>query len=597
MTAEAEYVGPEARSFDWESAACVVSVVLLSGVSMGTFYERILPLSLEPWHWAAAFGVACAPAVITSWIVSILSGQLPARPGATPKLNHISGWSFLLLAVPIALVVLLALWAAASPEGGRAINATWGIIVVIGLAVLFAFAAWAPSWNLGQRAGGLVALLRPLVVPFGVLTSIIDSLLVFVVATSAGASRRGWRLRYFILAGVLLPCAWMGYWLDPAWGLIPLAWGFAVAVSMSRRWAWVEDDRELAMLNGRFVGPHLRIGFDQDLRDEAMLSFMSMFFLVPLALRQIEGWHPMFDMNDVDSNNMLNWLAFYGAELAKAVPFVDWAEIYNVHGDAGIQTGDAPMARHVIFATRVVVDLVFLAALLQALSISARNSKQKELFQSGSLHRLDPFIEKAEFRKLVRRGDDGQWKADEEQIAAFPEYDPIRLGELSNPAQPPAIQVAAKALRMKQGGSTSAEFHDELMRRAMQPRRDREAIMEVVQAIRGAGPERQVFELDQARRALNGAVRMVEARTSVMRLLVEAPQSQERTNALMEALLPGPLRDGLGPVRAVAIAGLAIPATNDEPGVRAIIRRLSEAADTHGEKNAARLIVAQLDAR
>jgi hypothetical protein len=64
----------------------------------------------------------------------------------------------------------------------------------------------------------------------------------------------------------------------------------------------------------------------------------------------------------------------------------------------------------------------------------------------------------------------------------------------------------------------------------------------------------------------------------------------------MEALQQGPLRDGLGPVRAVAIAGLAIPATNDEPGVRALIRHLGEAADTQGERNAARPIVAQLDA-
>lgn len=595
-TEEAESAGASARSLNWEAAACVVSVLLLGAVAAAPLYAAYLPWTLAPWHWAAAFGAACAPALIASWVVSVLAKRLPVRPGATPKLNHISGWSFLLLAVPIALIVGLALWAAASPSGGRAINATWGIIVVVGLAILFAFAAWAPSWNLDRRAGWLIAVLRPLVTPFGLLMSIIDSLLVFVVATAAGASQRSWPLRYFILAGFLLPCAYMGYWLDAPWGLIPLATGFAVAVSMSRRWAWVEDDRELAMLNGRFVGSHLRIGFDQDLRDEAMLGFMSMFFLVPLALRQIDGALHVFEIRDANPENVLDWIAFYGAELAKAVPFVDWAEIYNVHGDAGIQTGDKPMARHVIFATRVLVDLVFLAALLQALGISARNAKQRELFNTGALNRLDPFIEKAELRKLVRRGDDGEWHAVDDEVQKFPSYDAIRLGELSDPSQPRAIQAAAKALRMKQGGSTSAEFHDELMRRAMLPKRDREAIMEVVQAIRGAGPDRQVFELDQARRALNGAVRMVEARTSVMRLLVEAAQSQERTNALMEALQAGPLRDGLGPVRAVAVAGLAIPAANDEPGVRALVRHIAASGDTEGERKAAKPIVEQLDA-
>ena len=157
-----------------------------------------------------------------------------------------------------------------------------------------------------------------------------------------------------------------------------------------------------------------------------------------------------------------------------------------------------------------------------------------------------------------------------------------------------AMQVAAKALRMKQGGSTSAEFHDELLRRSMTPKRDREAIMEVVQAIRGAGPERQVYELDQARRALNGAVRMVEARTSVMRLLVDAPQSPERTLALLEAVQAGPQRDSLGPVRAVAIAGLASPAANDEPGVRASIRHTASKGDTDVERKAAKAILEQI---
>lgn len=594
MTSEVEAIRAPARPFDWEAAACVSSAMLLLGLAIAHEYRAALTFPVQPWHWIAAFGGALAPSVITSWVVSVLNGQLPARPGAQPSLNHISGWSFVLLVVPIGLIVTLALWAASVPGSGPVINATWGIVVVVGLAVVFVLAAWAPAWNLDRRAGWLLRLLRPLVTPFGILISIIDSLLVFVVATSAGASRHSWPMRYLILAGVLLPCAWLGYRLDAPLGLIPLAWGFTVAISMSRRWAWIEDDRELAMLNGRFVGPHLRIGFEQDLRDEAMLSFMSMFFLVPLALRQVEATLGVFDMGEANLDDIMAWIAFFGAELAKAVPFVDWAEIYNVHGDAGIEIGDNAMAKHVVFATRVLVDLVFLAALLQALGISARNAKQRELFQDGTLNRLDPFIERAEFRKLARNHS-GEWRADEERIAEFPIYDPIRLGELSDDSQPEHIRVVARALRMRQGGSTSAEFHDELLRRAMMPRRDREGIMEVVQAIRAAGPERQVLELDQSRRALNGAPRMVEARSSVMRLLVEAPQSTERTIALLEAIQPGPLRDGLGPVRAIAIAGLAIPAAQNEPGVQAAIREAAAANDsTQREKREATAILERL---
>ncbi len=92
----------------------------------------------------------------------------------------------------------------------------------------------------------------------------------------------------------------------------------------------------------------------------------------------------------------------------------------------------------------------------------------------------------------------------------------------------------------------------------------------------------------------HGLSRMVEARTSVMRLLVDAPQSPELTLALLEAVQAGPQRDSLGPVRAVAIAGLASPAANDEPGVRASIRHTAGKGDTDVERKAAKAILEQI---
>lgn len=588
-----------ARAFNWEAAACVVSVVLLCALAAHPLYksalEQALPWTVEAWHWAAAFGFAAAFGVIAAWVKAVLDQRLPATPLGAPKHAHIGGWSVLLIVAAIGSIVLLAGWAASGDEEERAINANWGVFVVFSLAALFIVVALAPSWNLQNHVGGFGRLIQPLIRPFGRVLSMIDSVLVFTVAGSAGATQRGWGLRYFILFGLLAPCAVLGYFLPAPWGLIPIAWGFLIAVAMSRRWAWVEDDRELAMLNGRFTGDHLRIGFDQDLRDEALLSFMSMFFLAPLALRQMQEWTPMFDMGGIDKDNLMAWIAFYGSELAKAVPFVDWAEIYNVHGDAGITIGNDAMAKHVVFATRVIVDLVFLAALLQALSISARNAKQRDLFTAGTLHRLDPFIERKEFRKLVRRNDRDEWDADVEAIAQFPHYDPIRLGELSDPQQPKWLRLVANALRKKQGGATSEEFHEELMRRAMTAKKDREAIIEVVQAIRAAGPERDIYLLDQSRQALNGAPHMVEARTQVMRLIADAPASAERTKALLDAIVPGPARDSLGPVRAAAIAGLAQEAAAGEPGVVGAIKMAAEASDsTNAEKRAAQAILARL---
>jgi len=586
-----------AGALNWEAAACVLSVILLCVLAAHPLYAAALPWALETWHWAAAFGIAAAFGVVAAWIKAVLDQRLPATPLGAPKHTHIGGWSVLLIVAAIGSIILLAGWAASGDEEERAINANWGVFVVFSLATLFILVALAPSWNLQNHIGGLGRMTQPLIRPLGRVLSMIDSVLVFTIAGSAGATQRGWGLRYFILFGLLAPCAVLGYALPAPWGFIPIGWGFLIAVAMSRRWAWVEDDRELAMLNGRFTGSHLRIGFDQDLRDEALLSFMSMFFLAPLALRQAQDWIPMFDMGGIDEDNLMAWIAFYGSELAKAVPFVDWAEIYNVHGDAGITIGQEATAKHVVFATRVIVDLVFLAALLQALSISARNAKQRDLFNAGTLHRLDPFIERKEFRKLVRRNAEDEWEADAEAIARFPSYDPIRLGELSYPDQPKWLRTVANALRKEQGGATSEEFHDELLRRAMTPKRDRDAIIEVVQAIRAAGPEREVYDLDQARQALNGVPRMVEARTQVMRLIADAGAGAERTKALLDAILPGPQRDSLGPVRVAAILGLQREAAANEPGVVAAIKLAAEASDSvNREKQAARDVLARLGA-
>lgn len=549
-----------------------------------------------------AFAVAVSVPLAASWRQAVRDGRLPALPTGLPRHNHISGWGFLALTFSIGVIVGIAAWAAPGADSGRAIDAAWGVAIVAGLAIFFAFPALAS--NVPQTPPVLLRLLRSverIISPFGRILSVIDSVMVFAVSGSAGASRTKVGLRYLLLACTLIPCGVLGAQLDAPWGLAPLAWGFFVAISISRRWAWVEDDREVSMLNRRYTGGHLRIGFAQDLRDEALLSFMSMFILIPLALQQAQEWSvdlhaPLFQVSA--GAELLDWISFYGTELAKAVPFVDWAEIYGIGAkDPRIAIQDSNNnARHVVFATRVMVDLVFLAALLQAIGISTRNARQKDLFfgEVQALDRLDPFIEPVEFRKLVNRGDDGQWVADQDAIAAFPHYDPIRLSELTATDQRNYMQAAAMALSTQQGGANSAEFHDALLQRAMRPKPDKDAIMEVVLAIRAAGKERQLYELDQARMALNFKPRMIEARTQLMRLLVEAPDTTERTQALLGAIQLGPSRDSLGPVRAVAIAGLTNQA--NELGVVPSVKEAAEAADsTNAEKREARAILNRLD--
>ncbi|MBL8549540.1 MAG: hypothetical protein JNJ73_06120 [Hyphomonadaceae bacterium] len=535
---------------------------------------------------AAVYALACGVAVAASWRRAVLGGKLAALPLGKPRHDHINGWSILALALAVSLIAGLAAWAAAGQSNGEAsLSSELGAVVVFGLAIAFVIAALAPALArvIAPRGlGGFARAATTAVRPFGLVISAIDSVLVFAVAEAAGAHRKNIFVRYAMLGGVIIPSAVLGYYLSAPWGLVPIAGGFVVAIAISRRWAWIEDDREIYMLNHRYTGAHIRIGFAQDLRDEALLSFMSLFFLVPLALWQVHKvWPFLFDITSGPPIQFWDWIGYFGTELAKAVPFVDWAEIYQVQGVARIHpTG---VGRHVVFATRVLVDLVFLAALLQALSISARNAKQMELFRAGTLDRLDPFIEPREFRKLVRR-QGGRWGLDQPALDAFPKYDGVRLAELSDPIHHP-ISLAAIALRRRDHTDDAARFHEQLLERAFQKTKDSGAIEEVLNAIRMTGDALHYDTLDHVRIELNGNRAMNRARERLLKMVAEAPASPDRTATLKSALLGisdqagtqlrESVRDSIASARQIALRALSAMAMAGDPNAIAVIDQVA----------------------
>lgn len=597
--------------YDFALYACIFGGVGLLCLSV---VAAELPQLLTTEQILCGFAACCSIPFLASWRRAIRDGRLPAIPTGTPKHDHISGWSFIALASVIGIIVGLAYWAAADELTDRRIHTDWGLAVVFGLAIAFAAAALLPlilnasGPNGAQRT--IARLFLPITLlarPFGLLLSFIDSLLVFAVAGGAGAAQPWLIVRYGLLFLSIVPCAVLGYWLPAPYGLIPIAWGFTVAISISRRWAWIEDDREIYMLNHKYSGTHLRIGFGQDLRDEALLSFMSMFFLVPLALRQAHMWseemnEPLFQIAAGMSPHLFDWIGYYGTELAKAVPFVDWAEIYQVEGAAPIQA-ESPAARHVVFATRVLVDLVFLAALLQALSILARNAKQMALFEAGVMDRLDPFIEPREFRKLVRRSTDGTWEMNPDTIATFPKYDALRLAELSAPEHHP-LSIAAKALRRRDGSDDAARFHEQLLERAFQKKKDADSIDEVLTAIRMTDCPIQFDDMDRVRVELNQKRAMNGVRETLMRMVANAPDSPERTAALKSALVgdspfvegrpADEIRDAVAPVRRIALLALKPKAMANDPSAIAIIDAVASSDQAGNLKREAKDILGEI---
>jgi hypothetical protein len=234
--------------------------------------------------------------------------------------------------------------------------------------------------------------------------NLVDAGLVRIGAGIAGMEHREPATRYTILVGTLLSLAILGWCLPPPLGLLPVVLGFVIAISVSRLWSWVEEDRALAAMTDFSATAPYRIGFREDYRDETLLGFIFVFALVPIAMMQAHEGKIFGEelFANAQDRPFLQWFGYFGVELAKAVPIVDWAEIYGVQQDGDMIGMLGVASKHSVFLARVMVDLVLIAALLQAIGIASRNRQQKRLFSAGHIARLDHFVERNEMAKAIR---------------------------------------------------------------------------------------------------------------------------------------------------------------------------------------------------
>ena len=280
----------------------------------------------------------------------------------------------------------------------------------------------------------------------------LDAALVRLVAPLSGATLPGMLSGKIAITCVLLPLSALGFALPAPVGLFPIAFAILLILAIGRRWSWVEDDREKALRLQTTRSDKFRIGFNNDMRDEALLGYAFLFVLVPLGLRQIQLHFGYFAPHQLatahvaaNSASIVDWLNFFGGELAKGVPIVDWFDIYDIQQERPFEPKDAS-GRHVIFASRLMIDIVIIAALLQAIGIMQRNKGQENLFKSGQVDFFDPFMEKkilsAAYQKPKNEGDPPLTQKWREFFEVHRErskeldrgdfyYNPRRLNELS----------------------------------------------------------------------------------------------------------------------------------------------------------------------
>ncbi len=328
--------------------------------------------------------------------------------------------SLVITVLVLSLIFALA-WAAGSGrfELGQQINILTIIVVVGGFLAIIFIPNMVRAWNdwterQATRMGGVISN-GVTALPLSALSmtargvSYFDSILVRIFAPLSGATQSGFMVAHLLVLLVIVPLSAMGFILAAPFGLIPISLAALIALALGRRWAWVEDDRETAS-RLQSTSPDkadIKVGFENDLKDEALLGYASLFVLVPLALYQIQGAMGVFESTSASTGNpFVDWLSFFGAELAKAVPFVDWWEIYNVDVQVPFEASTGAggeWARHMTFAARAIVDLVIMAALFQAITIWQRSRMQRRLFGTGELNAFDPFTEEEFFERGMHK--------------------------------------------------------------------------------------------------------------------------------------------------------------------------------------------------
>jgi formylglycine-generating enzyme required for sulfatase activity len=278
-----------------------------------------------------------------------------------------------------------------------------------------------------------------------VVLSALDWFLVRVVAVLAGAVIARWSgpalgvwLRYGLMALWIVGGGFLATRLPTPLGLWPACVGMLTVLGVARRWSWVERDRESFLVERSPA--RARVGFEEDLRDEALTAIVGLLILMPIALEQADHAFHAFELVDPHTGHHLaresslwDWLGFFGAELAKAAPFVDWSEVFFVDNGSPIEprTGSAVGAA-LVFAVRCSMDLLLLAAVLQAVQIAGRVRDQNQAFTDGRLPILDPFAELERFGPFGRRSLDVPITAKlTDHVADFPGYDEKRLTEIS----------------------------------------------------------------------------------------------------------------------------------------------------------------------
>lgn len=560
-----------------DSEICLITLLGMSG-SLGCFVW----LSFDSNLVGGAAGFEFLP--VSVFLISLLAGltgfrieaeengKLRSRTNGAADHQHVTG-------LGAAVVLLILVFVLTAARLGEVNYPDFVIPEWAGQFAMLAMCAGFLMLTLATRIydpGPFYGLLRGLRLvtarlnPLGRVLSRFDASLVYVVAPLAGATLDRTSRRYGVLVAQLASACAFAWYAPAPFGLLGAVWALLISVSVARRWAWIESDRALKHQNPDIAQSQLRVGTRQDLRDEALFSLLFLLLVLPLGMRQFHLALPdlqVFAFSGGAEDNFFAWTGFFGVELVKALPFLDWADVYDAHGTTRVQL-NGPGAMHLLFGARIILDLVFLSALLQAISISVSLAKHKrKFFEPGSgVCILDERIEQAEFSRLAFRSVDS-WQFRPE-LDLFLHYDVRQLARLRRLARTHhryrievvIDEIVRRAdLTMRPPGEQLAEVANE-----KQPRSgELQAAIQLV-------IDEDDFDLDYlaaARLALNWKRGLETQRIQIVQLICQKLAPSSDREAVLVEILAGEHSDSLGGVRLIAVDSLARNVGNFPAGI------------------------------
>lgn len=475
--------------------------------------------------------------------------------------RHISGFGAVIV-VALLSFVLSAAFLGQRLHPNFKIPEIAGVWIIVGLCLAFGILIVSPrltDFSLLSRIWIFVQRTTFGLSTIGRLLSFLDSILVYVVAPTVGASQTTWQRRYSILGGHLVGASVFAWFSSAPVGLVGILWALLATISMARRWSWIEVERDVLLREPDTPPEKIRLSLDGDLRDEALFGLLFMIFVLPIGMRQLHLWNDsaLFSVDAVAQDSLRSWLGFFGVELVKALPFIDWSDIYGATGQTSIRT-TVPAAMHTVFVARVIVDLVFLSSLLQAISISVSLSKHKKRFFDGDdkLTVLDPRIEKIELEKLAFKNKSGDWEVRTGEIKKFARYDTTRLSVLRIKSKK-GSKLNFVVGEILGPGIKNAPLGERLFEIASRRNPNVNKLQSTLRSMRELG-DFPLEYLSDTRKALNWKGGVEALRLEVVRTIInDVPaksdvKARERADVL-SSVIAGEDLDSLAPVRALVI--------------------------------------------